>query len=150
MGVSKQYTKLLDTFCLFLKQKGKRFTPEREALLLAVFSLKGHFSPEDLIKQLHKQDNTMSVVTMYRNLPIFVEANILERTCLSSKHTRYEMIWAKEHHDHLICTDCGTITEFNYEAIEILQEALAAQYCFNIERHHLELLGTCHTCQQRV
>lgn len=137
---------MLSSFQEFLRAKGKRYTPEREAILNIIGTFEGHFTPEDVAQSLSGGPVTMSVVTVYRNLPVFVDAGILRRTCLSARESRYELALGREHHDHLICSHCGEVTEFQYEAIEILQEAVAAHHGFTIERHHLELVGMCAAC----
>ncbi len=139
---------MLGTFQEFLRDNGKRYTPEREAILNVVLDCEGHFTPEDVAQELDRASTKMSVVTVYRNLPVFVEAGILRRTCLSAGECRYEVVAGREHHDHLICTECGDVTEFQYEAIEVLQQAVAAQYRFTMKRHHLELVGLCEQCRR--
>ena len=62
--------------------------------------------------------------------------------------TRYEHVNEGEHHDHLVCTRCGAITEFENETIEKLQGEVAAGYGFIIETHKLELYGVCARCRK--
>jgi Fur family ferric uptake transcriptional regulator len=61
----------------------------------------------------------------------------------------YERAWKDEHHDHLICTKCGKVVEFEYPAIDVLQEAVAGEHGFLLTDHHLELMGVCRECQAR-
>jgi len=141
-------TRLVETFHAFLQAHGMRKTQEREAILGVLSRYEGHFRPEEVALDLKRVGSNISVVTVYRNLPVFVEAGILRRTCLSGRETRYEIIWERDHHDHLICTDCGKVVEFHYEAIEVLQDVVASQYGFTIRRHHLELVGLCSSCAE--
>jgi Fur family ferric uptake transcriptional regulator len=134
----------------YLHRHGQRWTPEREAILGVVLSFEGHFSPDDVQRSLAVAGHEMSAVTVYRNLPVFADAGILRRTCLAAGSTLYERVWGREHHDHLICTSCGEVVEFEYEAIEILQRAVAESHGFQPKGHHLELLGTCSRCQAQV
>jgi len=130
-----------------LASRGMRRTGEREAILDVVLGLGEHFTPEDVARKLRGRGSRLSVVTVYRNLPVLCEAGILRRTCLSAGETKYELIWGHEHHDHLICCVCHDVVEFQYEAIEVLQEAVAARHGFALTSHHLELVGICPACQ---
>ena len=138
-----QATQLLRNY---LHAQGKRFTPEREAILAAALQFPSHFTPEQLQEALSAQGRHMSIVTVYRNLPVLCEARILRRTCLSSAESLYERAWSTEHHDHLICSVCGRVVEFQYEAIEVLQETVASRFGFSLTSHQLELMGTCAEC----
>lgn len=62
--------------------------------------------------------------------------------------TRYEHVTEGEHHDHLVCTGCGAIIEFENEAIEKLQDDVAAAHDFVITTHKLELYGLCAACRK--
>ena len=61
--------------------------------------------------------------------------------------TRFEATHAAEHHDHLICTSCGTILEFEDPKIEQLQRQVAEHHGFSISSHRLELYGFCANCR---
>jgi len=85
---------------------------------------------------------------VYRNLALFIKAGILRRTSIAEDSGAwYEHIWAQNHHDHLVCSRCGKRIEFSYQAIEILQEAVAKEYGFTLESHYLELIGLCPDCR---
>jgi len=136
-----------------IEKSGGRMTKERLAILQALGDIEGHFFPEDLEQRLKRQGVNVSLTTIYRNLPLLVEAGIIRRACLSEEKkgggTRYEHIWGRAHHDHLVCSRCACKVEFNYPAIDVLQEAVAASYGFKLERHHLELIGLCSRCQEK-
>ncbi|MCB0370999.1 MAG: transcriptional repressor, partial [Bdellovibrionales bacterium] len=61
---------------------------------------------------------------------------------------RYELT-PKKHHDHMTCTECGSIVEFENKNIESLQEKVALQYGFKLTHHVLELYGICPACQTK-
>lgn len=137
----------------YLRSRGKRYTPEREAILETVLDLKSdmtpssHFTPEDVARALRRRGLRMSVVTVYRNLPVFCDAGILRRTCLSSRENLYEVVRGHGSHDHLICIECGKVVEFEYDAFRVLQKAVAEGYGFAPRGHHLEILGVCPACR---
>ncbi len=65
----------------------------------------------------------------------------------TSEGARYERAFERAHHDHLICTQCGKIVEFEFEAIEVLQHDLAEHFDFQLTGHVHELLGICAKCR---
>ncbi len=136
-----------------LKTHGGRLTKERLALLKAVCDIKGHFQADHLLKLLKAQHINLSLVTIYRNLSLFMEAGIISRASVQedarSGGAWYEHIWGRTHHDHLVCMQCGRKVEFSYPAIDVLQEAVAREYGFTLERHYLELVGLCPECQKK-
>jgi len=101
----------------------------------------GHFRAEDSRRALRETGAAVSLVTVYRNLPMLERAGVIRRTCLVAGASRWERCWQDRHHDHLICTACGKVVEFEYRAIDVLQELAAAEHGFQAHGHHLELLG---------
>jgi Fur family ferric uptake transcriptional regulator len=114
--------------------------------------MEGHFRPETLVSMLHEKGHKVSLTTVYRNLSLLVQAGIIRRTDVQEIGrlgvTWYEHIWGHQHHDHLVCSSCGRRVEFSYPAIDVLQEAVAREHGFTMERHCLELVGVCPDCRQ--
>jgi Fur family transcriptional regulator, ferric uptake regulator len=140
-----------DKFESVLRNNQGRLTKERLVLLETVCNMKGHFHADHLLKLLKDLGYNHSLVTIYRNLALLIEAGIIRRAVVQ-EDTRsggawYEHIWGREHHDHLVCSRCGRKVEFSYPAIEVLQEAVASEHGFTLERHHLELVGICPECR---
>ncbi|MGO9146232.1 MAG: Fur family transcriptional regulator [Desulfomonilia bacterium] len=143
----------VDKFISIVKSGGGRLTKERLSLLGTICDIEGHFNPYHLLDLLKAQGYNLSLTTVYRNLALLVQAGIIRRSCIQEEaHTGgawYEHIWDHEHHDHLICSSCSRKVEFTYPAIEILQEAVAKEYGFTLESHHLELIGLCAECRNK-
>src|ERR1700722_18970766 len=98
-----------------LKQKGLRLTTERQQLLELILSMRGHFSPEEVLSKVKSKRASVSRATIYRLLPVLVEADLIQQSLLSTEgQNRFEVTWNRAHHDHLICTTCGKIIEFKH------------------------------------
>ena len=142
----------VDNFKVILHSNGKRLTNERLILLRILCDIKGHFHPQHVLELLKVQGYNLSLTTIYRNLSLLVQAGIIRRASVQedtkSGGVWYEHIWDHEHHDHLVCFGCGKRIEFSYPAIDILQEAVAKEHGYTLERHHLELVGLCPDCQR--
>lgn len=134
----------------YINIEGGRLTKERIALMQAMCNYKEHFTPEELGKSLAENGNPMAMTTIYRNLPAFESAGIIQRTTFQEEQHKgaatYEHVWGKPHHDHLLCQACGLKVEFQYEAIEVLQEQVAQKHGFKLLTHHMELIGLCSEC----
>jgi Fur family ferric uptake transcriptional regulator len=139
----------LDRFRELLRGQSLRMTDVREAILRAALSRKGHFDIEELTEDVQHQGVDASRATVYRALPLLIEAGIIQPTVLSGNRRRYEAAYKKKHHDHLICSRCSKVVEFHFEAFEMLQRDLAAKYNFQLTAHFHELIGICGDCQAK-
>ena len=91
----------------------------------------------------------VSRATVFRTLGRLVEAGVLRRHPLSDGRAFYEPALGREHHEHLICAECGKILEFVQEEIERLQDEVCREHRFRPLRHTLQIYGVCEACQQR-
>jgi Fur family ferric uptake transcriptional regulator len=131
----------------YIIRKGLKSTRQRDIILDFFLSSERHMSIEDLYLKLRAKHPGIGYATVYRTLKLFAEAGIANEIHFGDGQTRYEHVNEGEHHDHLVCTRCGAITEFENETIEQLQNDVAAGYGFRIETHKLELYGLCAKCQ---
>ncbi|MBI3989296.1 MAG: transcriptional repressor [candidate division NC10 bacterium] len=133
-------------FRKFLAERGYKTTRQRDLIARTLFQSGRHISVEELYQHVRKQDPRIGLVTVYRTLKLLMEAGLVEERHFGEGHTLYEE-GLREHHDHLICTHCGKIVEFENHIIEGLQEEVAKKYGFIILSHKHELYGLCETCQ---
>jgi len=136
-----------DDFRTYLASRKLKSTRQREIILDEFLRVGEHLSTEELYLRLREQHPHIGYATVHRTLKLFAECGIAEPRHFGDGQTRYESRDGEEHHDHLICTDCGAIVEFENSQIEALQESVARQHGFRIVRHRLELYGRCRACQ---
>jgi Fur family ferric uptake transcriptional regulator len=132
----------------FIARKGLKTTRQRDIVLDCFLSSDHHMSTEDLYLKVRAKNPTIGFATVYRTLKLFAEAGIAREIHFGDGQTRYEHVAEGEHHDHLICTRCGAVTEFENETIERLQAEVAEQFGFVVEKHKLELYGICPKCRK--
>ena len=132
----------------FLQSNELRLTKEREEILQGILSIKGHFDTEELLIHLRKQNSKASLASIYRTIPLLIQSGLIEEVIKTEKHTRYELKYGKEHHDHMICERCGKLIEFHSEKLEKLQDEIAQSYEFLPLNHVLEIRGYCCNCQK--
>lgn len=107
-----------------------------------------HMSADDVYRIVLEEEMDIGVATVYRVLAQFEEAGILMRHHFESNKAVYELNGGI-HHDHLLCLECGKITEFFDEEIEDMQERIAKKNGYNIQDHSLYLYGICAECQSK-
>jgi Fur family transcriptional regulator, ferric uptake regulator len=100
------------------------------------------------LSKVREQDSKVSMATVYRTMKLLSECGLAHARNFGDGQTRYEAAIGRHHHDHLICTQCGTIIEFENNRIEALQEMVARRHGFRVTSHKMELYGLCRSCQR--
>lgn len=145
-----EYDCLLERFKEILKHNGLKFTKQREAVLKTLYNSDEHFSPESLYMKIKKNnpDLNVGIATVYRTLNLLEESDIATSISFGAAGKKFELA-NKPHHDHMICKTCGTIIEFEDEAIESRQESIANMHGFKLTNHLMQLYGICNKCQKK-
>lgn len=126
-----------------LKEMGLKATlPRLKILELFERSQVRHLGAEDVYRLLINEGLDIGLATVYRVLTQFEQAGLLERHYFESGKAIFE-INEGNHHDHLVCTDCGRVEEFYDSEIERLQKKIAEERGFTIEEHALYLYVRC-------
>jgi Fur family ferric uptake transcriptional regulator len=130
----------------YLEKHGLKHTRQREAILAAFLEAPGHITSEEIFEKVRRSHPDIGFTTVYRTMKLLCEAGLADERHFDDGITRYEI--PHEHHDHLICTRCGKIIEFECRMIESAQDEIAARYGFDLLRHRHELYGHCAECQK--
>ena len=138
----------LITIAQQLRASGVRLTPQRQLVIRRALA-KLHFTAEELVADVRRIDDSVARGTVYRTLRVLKDAHILEKHDFHAGPPYYEVTSGKAHHDHLLCTRCGEIIEFQEPNIERLQMELAARYGYKLLSHNHKLYGLCRKCQKR-
>jgi len=135
-----------------LKSMGLKATLPRQRILAAFQSGRiRHMSAEDVVQALRAEDISLGLGTVYRVLLQFEQAGLLRRANIDAGRAVFELEEG-EHHDHLLCLDCGRVEEFFHPEIERLQSVIAHELGFRLEQHSLSLHGRCtrNPCEHRL
>jgi Fur family ferric uptake transcriptional regulator len=146
---SKKSAAARERLASWIASRGLKATRQREVIVDAFFAQAGHLSVEDLLHKAKERDPTIGAATVYRTMKILTDAGLASARHFEGGQTRYEAALDRHHHDHLICTSCGNIIEFENERIEVLQESVADEHGFTVTHHKLELYGLCKACKDR-
>jgi len=132
-----------------IKSAGLRRTAQRDLILDVFLRTEDHLSSEDLYWLVQKKDPNVGQTTVYRTLKLLTDAGLAREVRLGDGRTYYEHHFDHEHHDHMICTECGEVIEFFSEEIEKLQDEMAEQFGFTPTHHSLRILGLCGKCRKK-
>ena len=130
-----------------IQASGLRRTGQRDLILEIFLSTEDHLSSEDLYNLVHKKDPTVGHTTVYRTLKLLTEAGLAREVRFGDNKTYYEHHYNHDHHDHMICTECGRVIEFFSADIESLQDEMADKFGFRPTHHSLRMWGVCSECQ---
>ena len=134
----------------YLSGHGLRFSFGRELVFQAAIGSHGHFTAEVLVKYFKNKEKRVSRATVYRSLPLLLEAGVIQKSAGEGKRDFYEKTDAKSHHDHMVCLGCKRIIEFHSDALEALQEKLSREYKFKLVFHDHRLFGYCEKCHPLI
>ena len=132
----------------YLQEHGLKHSQQRETILQHFLDTGGHMTVDDLYRVIHRKHPGIGRTTIYRALKLFVDAQLASAIELKDGLTRFEHKYRHAHHDHMICTECGTILEFLSPDIERLQDEIADAYGFVIESHRHQIFGQCQKCNR--
>jgi Fur family ferric uptake transcriptional regulator len=133
-------------FDKFITGKGLRHTPQREKILEVFLSVETHVSCEQLYGLVRTKDPSIGYTTVYRTMKLLSESGLCGEINLGDGIVKFEHKYGHAHHDHLVCTKCGSLIEVANPRIEKLQDDMATQHGFVATSHVLEIFGVCRKC----
>jgi len=142
---SSPFTRL---FGRYLRDQGLPVTQQREAVAEVVFASDAHLSVEDIESALRERDERIGKATIYRTLDLLVRSRLVEEHDFGEGFKRYEhRLSGRPIHEHMICVECGTVTEFESNELYRVENRVRSEYGFAPVRRRLEIYGLCKACQ---
>lgn len=133
----------------FLKTKGLKSTRQRDIIVTDFLNTEGHVTAEELYRRINRRHKNIGFTTVYRTLKLLAESGLATERVFADNLTRYELLTEEEHHDHLICIKCGSITEFEDSRLENRQIRIADELGFQVISHKMEFYGYCIMCREQ-
>ncbi len=128
----------------YLASKGLRRTKPRDVIIEAAFATTEHFTADELIDMARKLDRSVSRATVYRTLTLLVECGLLREIDLGRDVTYYDPNFLeKPQHNHLICTDCDKVVEFEDEHIALLEDCITRRLGFKPTTKSIRIEAKC-------
>lgn len=146
----EEFVEEKEIFLEHIQKAGLRKTAQRDLILEIFLRTEDHLTSEDLYWLVQKHDPSVGHTTVYRTLKLLTEAGLAREVRFGDNKTYYEHHFKHEHHDHMICTECGKVIEFVSPEIETLQDQMADKFRFRLSHHSLRMWGTCSECQTKT
>ena len=137
----------IDVLEEYISENNLKITKQRRNVLKIFLECKNHVSVEELYNIVLKTEPKIGLATVYRTLALLTKSGLALEMDFGDGQKRYESSYKSLHHDHMVCTECGKILEFNHPLIEKFQEEVAIQKNFKITSHKLDLFGLCQDCK---
>ncbi len=139
---------VIDTFKAYLRDHNLPVTSQRVAVAEALLSSNRHLSADDVATDLRERGASVGQATVYRTLELLVKSGLIVERDFGEGYKRYEPARDEPHHEHLLCTVCGTVTEFRDERLDRMTTLVAEAHGFARLRHRLVIFGVCRACQR--
>ncbi len=136
-------------FADYLAKSDLRLTRQRETILNKFLKIERHLSAEELYDTVKKTSPGIGQASVFRTLKLLCGAGIAREVILGGGCRRYEHKYKHEHHDHLVCIQCGQIIEAVDHKIEKLQKSLCRKSGFIPLSHKMEIYGVCKKCHKK-
>ena len=128
-----------------LRSRGYRVTPQRQLVLEAITKLE-HATPEDICAEVQQTARGVNISTIYRTLELLEQIGLVAHTHLSHGAPTYHLA-SEADHVHLVCRDCGEVTEVSPDTVRDLVTRLDREFGFETEVRHLTVFGRCARCR---
>ena len=135
---------MTETWQKTLRARGYRLTPQRQMVLEAVTAL-GHATPDEICDKVQRTAGGVNISTVYRTLELLEELGLVTHTHLGHGAPTYHPA-ADENHLHLVCRDCGSVTETDVSVADPLVRRLADEHGFDTDVAHFAIYGRCRGC----
>ena len=139
---------ILRTFREYLATRGLNLTHQREEILRCLMAAEQHLSLEDVYARAKKQDPSIGRATVFRTLRLLQECGLVAEVGSADSRARFELKADRPHHDHMICIECGRISEFESPMMERFQNEAIQRDGFRALRHRHEIFGRCRPCSR--
>ncbi len=135
-------------FGRYLRDQGLPVTQQREVIAEAVFSSEGHHSVDEIERELRDRGERIGKATIYRTLDLLVKSKLVDEHDFGEGFKRYEhRLSSHPVHEHMICVECGTVTEFESNELYRIENRVKEEHGFLPVRRNLEIYGLCKACQ---
>jgi len=140
----------------YFRRWRRRVTRPRLAVVAALERSAAHLSADEIRRAVRAAGEPAGLTTVYRTLALLERMQLVVRHEFGDGECRYELAdgWHKVHHHHLVCSACGTVTEYRAfkeenALVARMQEVLSRKYRFTIRGHQFNFVGLCARCCER-
>ena len=140
---------VIDAFRAYLREHNLPITAQRLAIADIILGSGSHLSAEDIMLELGARGASVGTATVYRTLEVLLRSGLVVERDFGEGFKRFEAARDIPHHEHLLCSICGRVTEFRDERLERMTMLIAEQYGYGRQGHRLVITGVCASCRTR-
>ena len=130
------------------RPRAQRYTGQQRDMVRFIFSKHNHFDADQLVDEMKDAGFQVSRATIYRTLSKLVDAGLLRHLELGPRMF-YEHVYGYPQHDHMHCTDCHKVIEFQHPSMEnVIQEVCQKEH-FKMDGHSFIVRGICVDCNRK-
>lgn len=130
-----------------MRGRGMRITSQRRAILERILASRGHFTPQDIVRDLEERVSGVDPSTVYRTLAVLEDIGVV-RHAHFEQGTEYHLGEAEEH-VHLVCGVCGADDELSLSEAERLKKLVDSHHGFLPDLTHFAITGICSPCRRK-
>ena len=134
----------------FLRTRGLRQSQPRDVVADVFLRTEKHVSTQELFDLVKKKHKNIGYATVARTLKLLAQARLCRIVDFGDSIQRYEHEYAHDHHDHLICSDCGRLVEVFSRKLEKAQDELIRKHGYQQVSHRLQIYGICPKCRKKT
>ena len=138
---------VVETFLAYLRDHNLPVTQQRIDIAKVLLGSDRHLSVEDLAGELHQRGQKAGLATVYRTIELLVKCGLVVERDFDEGFKRFEPARDIPQHEHLLCTVCSRVTEFQDERLERMTTLVAETHGFVRQRHRLVMHGVCASCR---
>lgn len=139
-------------FNLILKEKGYKFTTQRQYVFDVVTENQGkHLNSQEIFERVRNKYPDIGVATVYRTLGLLEDMGLIYGVDFNDGYRRYDIVTDPEahRHHHLICLECGAITEVEEDLLGTIEDNILKNNKFRVVNHRVKFYGYCEACQAK-
>lgn len=136
-------------FSHYLRENCLKMTRQRRLVVESFLRSDGHLSTDELFDLVRKKDQKIGFTTVFRTLKALTDCGLARETRLNDGRTRFEHIYKRPHHHHIVCLECNRTIEFFSPQWEQIQDEIVSKYSFQPSYHNVQIFGVCRDCQNK-